>query len=555
MARRMFVFLYTILLSLSMMASVSKGDINAAMMRMNGIPNQQVCDRAYACIQRGESDSAFIYYSVVVNRYDFEGQSSTADCRNVVTALTNLGTLCMTYNFDLKKAYGYLLRAQSLAEEHHCEKELSHIYIGISNIYSLTGGKGHSRHEVIALTKKAFQVAVKVKDYNQITTIFSNLVSCAISLEAPRSIEKEYKQYLKIRFPAHTELVAFNRYLGNAYQLYARHRYTQAAGTAEQAANHVDAALLKERYRIFALSVATDISMQSRDYGNAERLLRKRQKLAIKGHASDFLPGIYSSLQTLYKAKQMPDSVKKYDYLRLKVKDSLDEVSNAGGMDDVKFIYELDKANNKMRDMASRHRLQTIVLGIVALAFVVVSILLVRLARSNRRVRQGHDDLYRANLELLAEEEEMKRRLASAREETAKTVPEHRYQKSSLSSNDAKTLYQKIVEVLESTPTIYTPDFSLDQLCKLVASNTTYVSQSINAETGKNFTSMLNRYRIREACRRLNDQSNYGSYTLEAIAESVGFKSRNAFTNNFKQQVGLTPSEYLKRVRRNTAQQ
>ena len=35
-------------------------------------------------------------------------------------------------------------------------------------------------------------------------------------------------------------------------------------------------------------------------------------------------------------------------------------------------------------------------------------------------------------------------------------------------------------------------------------------------------------------------------YTIEAISESVGFKSRTRFASNFKKEVGMPPSEYRK---------
>ena len=57
---------------------------------------------------------------------------------------------------------------------------------------------------------------------------------------------------------------------------------------------------------------------------------------------------------------------------------------------------------------------------------------------------------------------------------------------------------------------------------------------------------MVGRYRIKEACRRINDTKNFGHLTLETISEGVGFKSRSTFINAFKRQVGLTPSEYIK---------
>jgi AraC-like DNA-binding protein len=72
------------------------------------------------------------------------------------------------------------------------------------------------------------------------------------------------------------------------------------------------------------------------------------------------------------------------------------------------------------------------------------------------------------------------------------------------------------------------------------------VSQVINQEAGQTFSMLVRKYRIKEACRRLNDTQNYGHVTLETISESVGFKSRSTFVTAFKEQIGLTPSEYIK---------
>jgi AraC-like DNA-binding protein len=45
----------------------------------------------------------------------------------------------------------------------------------------------------------------------------------------------------------------------------------------------------------------------------------------------------------------------------------------------------------------------------------------------------------------------------------------------------------------------------------------------------------------------MSDESDkFGNMTIEGVATSVGFKSRTAFINAFKREVGLTPSEYLR---------
>ncbi len=71
------------------------------------------------------------------------------------------------------------------------------------------------------------------------------------------------------------------------------------------------------------------------------------------------------------------------------------------------------------------------------------------------------------------------------------------------------------------------------------------MSQVINDLIGTNFPSLLNSHRINEACRRLLDVKNYGGLTIEAIAESLGYKSRSNFSKNFKKHTGLNPKEYV----------
>jgi AraC-like DNA-binding protein len=92
-------------------------------------------------------------------------------------------------------------------------------------------------------------------------------------------------------------------------------------------------------------------------------------------------------------------------------------------------------------------------------------------------------------------------------------------------------------------------DFSAIKLAELTESKYNYVSQVINENFGCNFNAVLNEYRIKEACNRMNDISNYGNYTIEAIANSVGYSSTNSFRAAFRKSTGLSPSEYQKIAR------
>ena len=92
-------------------------------------------------------------------------------------------------------------------------------------------------------------------------------------------------------------------------------------------------------------------------------------------------------------------------------------------------------------------------------------------------------------------------------------------------------------------------DFNLNMLADMVDSNTKYVSWIINDTYKKNFKTMLNEYRIHEACRRMSDTEHYGNMTLQAIYEELGYNSAASFIQSFKKVNGMTPSQYQKLLR------
>ena len=81
-------------------------------------------------------------------------------------------------------------------------------------------------------------------------------------------------------------------------------------------------------------------------------------------------------------------------------------------------------------------------------------------------------------------------------------------------------------------------DLTINKLAKELGINRTYLSQVINEFYNKNFSSFINEFRIKEATKRLLQDRNI---TIEAVSNDVGFKSKSAFNNAFKQYTGVTP--------------
>lgn len=88
---------------------------------------------------------------------------------------------------------------------------------------------------------------------------------------------------------------------------------------------------------------------------------------------------------------------------------------------------------------------------------------------------------------------------------------------------------------------------TIEQLAKKINTNRYYLSRAINSVYNMNFSGYVNQYRINEAI-RLFSLSEYQNYTLEGIANTVGFNTRASFIAAFQKQTGLLPSYFRKRL-------
>lgn len=95
----------------------------------------------------------------------------------------------------------------------------------------------------------------------------------------------------------------------------------------------------------------------------------------------------------------------------------------------------------------------------------------------------------------------------------------------------------RIISFLEEN---YRSDISREGLAAAVGLNANYMGTLFKTYTGKKINDFINELRIREATLRLekNDEK------IIDIALSVGFESLATFNRIFKQQTGVTPSEY-----------
>jgi tetratricopeptide (TPR) repeat protein len=124
----------------------------------------------------------------------------------------------------------------------------------------------------------------------------------------------------------------------------------------------------------------------------------------------------------------------------------------------------------------------------------------------------------------------------------------------SISNRVPEEKYNSIIVFLETEfieNKIYTDqELTLEKLAKLCKTNRTYLSKIINEEYKKNYTDLINGYRINEAIRLISDPVISQKYSIEAIANESGFTNISSFNTTFKKITGLTPSDFRKNISR-----
>ena len=247
----------------------------------------------------------------------------------------------------------------------------------------------------------------------------------------------------------------------------------------------------------------------------------------------------------LYKKMNNPKLADYYELLWLRQRDSVATLSQLKNFEKAGFLHEIDKMNAEVKELTYKEQIKQRFLWIVGAFSLIAVVLLVQLYINRRRIQENYRQLYEKNQALLAAEDA--RLQAAEAEQVTEVVPEApKYSHNQMDDDVMDELWLQIKRVMETSKEIYDEQFTIDQLAELIGAKKSHVSQTINTKTGKNFYALLHTYRIREACRRMSDKENYGNYSVEGIAHSVGYSSRSHFVRIFKEITGVPPSAYQK---------
>ena len=399
----------------------------------------------------------------------------------------------------------------------------------IANVYFNYSDYNRALHYLL----KGYEKAKESKDLNIQISYLTNIIGTYCRLNDPKNARKYYD--LLCTLPAKYMSVD-NQY----YKLYNYGRILEAEKKYQEALVQFrkawQFAINHKMAPIFALNLKSEIGNMLVEMGRYEEAVaygkvceRQSRQIGSKellANACQMLADAYGKLGDTLNAE-------KYRQLYSETADSVYNLPNLNKASTDLFNFENTQNEEQISSLTSSMNNLMLIVVVFGVLIAFMAILFFMVFRNNKRMNEGQ-------LKLLAENRDI----------LAKTVDKVKTSNPTVKDGPEREKKQKLLglinEVLNNVSSISAPDFSLQKLADAVGSNTKNVSQVINEYYNKNFKTLLNECRLREATRRLADQEHYGNMTIQAIYEEVGYTNAVSFIRAFKRMYGITPSEYQK---------
>lgn len=441
------------------------------------------------------------------------------------------------------EAMEYFVQCRAVATKNRDSTCYAECLGAIGNIYAVFKDYERANHYF----KDAYVSALAKSDYKCASLFVSDVVLTYCIIKKP----DEARHYLELRkaLPVSKD----NQAISSFYDVNLVANIYEAEGQLDKAIEtHLKSIDLCKKRGVsdyFIYSIYGELSDVYLKQGNTRKALEYSDKVISYAHKYGdpyFLVSSYEAKSRIYRQANKTDSMAKYQTLYLSMSDSVFNTPKFNNVRNQLFEYETEQTNQNIFGLKKQISDQTLVIALTITVIVLMLCILLIVFLKNRMLRRTQRALISKNQELIKLSEKERRRTCMASEGTPSADAGLPKPQESIDAGKQDELLMKIDGILMDFDRIADHDFSLSTLADMVGSNTTYVSQAINAKYGKGFKALLNELRVNEACKRLSDTAHYGNLTIEAISEGVGYNSQSHFIKVFNKQTGMNPSTYRK---------
>ncbi len=261
------------------------------------------------------------------------------------------------------------------------------------------------------------------------------------------------------------------------------------------------------------------------DYPRAIELYRKGLDIAGVSESNALTDKLLLKLSDCFLRMGRSDSSIYYYKRYLKFVDSLQVLERDREKDRLILNYRQAEQRYEAREREMIAGRKIIIMSSCLLIMTLSVIFLIVWMRHQRKTYRTLVDQYRKSL----------------------ATPENAGTKKEDSGGDG-ALWAEIEKLMEKDKVFMKNSLTLESLADAAGTNRTYLSRTINKFSGGNFNAYIDRYRVREAVRIIEESSD--RMPFKELADKVGYNSLQVFYKAFQRETGLSPGGYRNEVKR-----
>lgn len=437
------------------------------------------------------------------------------------------------YSEQYPEALELYIKAMDAAEKEGFQENYIACTGYIGNVYDTFG----DNNSCLYYYTKGYNAAHKLGNNLLLSSFICNLIFCHTRMNNAQMARKYLEEYEKLKVAS--DIIKHDYYgiYCRARVLNTEQRHDEAIREHRRAMQYAIKNNMDSLYVLFQMSEMGNIYVRCGRNREALALGDSCMAMARKIKSGELLVNAYKMLADTYAQTNNYDSAQHYRNLYFSLNDSVYNIKKFYKARYTLSEYENRVHMNQVELLNERIKWQVYIITGVALFLILVSVLTLIIVRKNRRLVLAQRLLIEKT-KAMEQSEKQNREILKQEIKTQTTI----------SDDNERKLLNRINEAIDNKDVISNPDMNLQTLAEIVESNTTYVSHVINANYNKNFKTLLNERRIREACHKLADRDHYANYTMQAIYLEVGYKNAASFIRAFKKVYGMTPSEYQRLV-------
>ncbi len=492
-------------------------------------------DIGTTCYYMGKASEALDYYEKAL-----EILRAVNDKPQIAKLYNNMASTYMLISF-YEKATKFYLESARIKEELADSDGLAATYNNLGLVYFDWDNNKMTR----TFLNKAISINQKRNNKKYLATNFTAMGDLCVEIKQADSALYYYQKSLEIKTEMGNKygmIISFHA-LGDLYagllmnEPRAMEYFRKALSLAESIGSGSEIASLNVRlaeitFRKGKLSEAQEMFRKAFDYASEENSLELMHK------CSQYLTEI--SILTGDKA-----GAQKYFSLYRNAGDSLfsEEKTRTVLEMQTRFQTEKKEQENLLLQKTNEIQKSTIkfLIGIAVLLLILGFVIFTLYRQKSRALGQIVDK----NLEIVRTEKQIEDRksIESSYDHSIILPPDEEIE------NTTMGLMVKFKRLMENEKPYLEAGLTVDDVCKKISTNRSYLSQMIHENFDQNFNGFINELRIKEARRLLADRK-YDHLSIEGIGAMAGFSTKVTFHSIFKKQIGVTPSYFRNSIPR-----